>query len=183
MNSWLLVNHVMRVPLLARRILGLRHRHIFLALTNGPLSHEPCIGRYENRGSRVYVSKSISQMHVTRARITPQTLRRLRRIELCFAHLEQGSVLGTLQSSLAELKSATLSPDHEVRWGILFLDAKGKEGAAMFLDSTGQFAEIGEFRLHVEGRTLACIRKIIDDDLIFYHLARVVQLPPPAPVE
>ena len=122
-------------------------------------------------------------MHVTRARITPQTLRRLRRIELCFAHLEQGSVLGTLQSSLAELKSATLNPDHEVRWGILFLDAKGKEGAAMFLDSTGQFAEIGEFLLHVEGRTLACIRKIIDDELIFYHLASVVQLPPPAPVE
>ena len=100
----------------------------------------------------------------TRTRIDPRALRRLSQIELC-SHLERGGFLDNLQNSLTELKTSTPSSDHEVRWGIFFLDSQGKERAAIFLDTTGQFAEIGESQLHVEGKILACIRRMIKDEL------------------
>jgi hypothetical protein len=130
-------------------------------------------GKAYDQISELIVTKSVSRVSIihvptrieTRTAINQQTLRRLSRIEVSLTNLQEGGLLDTLQSSLGELKTAASSPQHEVRWGILFFDARGKERAAIFLDSTGQFAQVGELRLRVEGKMLVCAKNMIDDEL------------------
>lgn len=117
-----------------------------------------------NRVSRISIVHVPTRIE-TRTAINQQTLRRLSRIDVSFTKLQEGRLLDTLLSSLGELKTASPSPEHEVRWGILFFDALGKERAAIFFDSTGQFAQVSGFRLHVQGKTLISVKKMIDDEL------------------
>jgi hypothetical protein len=44
-------------------------------------------------------------------------------------------------------------------------DALGKERAALFLDRTGQFVQIGDTNLQVQGKTLVWVRKTIGNAL------------------
>lgn len=144
---------------------------LLLAVSTVPTASGQASKSYDEISS-LLSSGSISRIcviHVptrieTRTRIDARALRRLSQIELC-SHLERGSFLDDLEHSLTELKTSTPSRDREVRWGILFLDAQGKERAAIFLDPTGQFAEIAESQSHVEGKILACIRRMIKDEL------------------
>jgi hypothetical protein len=115
-----------------------------------------------NQVSRVAVIHLPSNIE-TRTAMNQQALRRLRRVELSFTKPQEGGLLDALQAALGELRAATSSPEHEVRWGILFFDAAGKERAAIFLDSTGRFLQAGEARLQVQGKILACIKKMIHD--------------------
>lgn len=112
----------------------------------------------------------VSIIHVptyieTRMRIDQQTLRRLSNVEVVFANPKEGNLLNGLQSAVGELRTAVRAPEREVRWGILLFDVTGKERAAIFLDSTGRFVQVGDIRLQVRGATLAWIRKTIHASL------------------
>ena len=110
----------------------------------------------------------ISIIHVpsdleTRTRIDQQALRQLTRIKLSFTKPGEEGIIEPLQAALEELKTGKPSSVHEVRWGILFFDASGKERAALFLDRSGQFIQIEDSHLQVQGRTLAWLKKIVHD--------------------
>lgn len=110
----------------------------------------------------------ISIIHVpgdleTRTRIDQQALRRLSRIELSFTKPAEEGIIDPLQTALEELKTGRPSPSHEVRWGILFSDGSGKERAALFLDRSGQFIQVGDTNLQVQGKTMAWLKKSIHD--------------------
>lgn len=113
-----------------------------------------------NKVSRVSIIHVPSYIE-TRTRINQQALRQLSPFEFSFTKPREGAVLDRLETSLDELKAATPEPEHEVRWGILFFDAGGKEQMAIFLDATGQFIQVGEVRLRAQGKALACIRNIM----------------------
>jgi hypothetical protein len=95
------------------------------------------------------------------AGINPQSLRRLRQSELSLSEPEGSGLLNSLLAASSELKTATESPEHEVRWGILIIDPLGKEQAAMFLDMTGKYVQVGDARLQVQGKLLTWIKTTI----------------------
>ena len=110
----------------------------------------------------------ISIIHVpgdleTRTRIDQRALRQLSRIELSFNKPGEEGILQPLQAALEELNTGKPSPVHEIRWGILLFDGSGKERAAVFLDQSGQFMQIGDTDLQVQGKTLAWLKKSAHD--------------------
>jgi hypothetical protein len=96
----------------------------------------------------------------TRARINPKSLRRLRQSELSLSEPEGSGLSDSLLAATGELKTATESPEHD-RWGILIIDPLGKEQAAMFLDMTGKYVQVGDARLQVQGKLMSWIKTTI----------------------
>ncbi len=99
----------------------------------------------------------------TRTRLDQRALRALSPIEFSFTKLDEGGFLDSLRSGIGEISKAKPAEVHEVRWGILFVDAAGKERAAIFLDSTGRFMQVDRSRLVVQGQLLASMKKMIRD--------------------
>lgn len=118
--------------------------------------------KLSERLTSIQISK-VSVIHVpsdleTRIRINPDTLRHLSWITLSFDRPGEHGLLQALKAALQETKVGKFAPEREVRWGLLLVDSSGKERAAVFLDSTGQYAQVGHSCMHVQGRTLAWIK-------------------------
>lgn len=115
-----------------------------------------------NQVSRISILHLPSDLE-TRTRINQHAIRRLTRVELSFTKPAEEGIIEPLQAALEELRTGRPCPVHEVRWGILFLDGSGKERAAVFLDRSGQFIQIGDTNLQVQGKMLAWVTKSIHD--------------------
>lgn len=101
----------------------------------------------------------------TRTRIDEKMLRNLSPIEISFTKLQSRGFLDGLESALVEIQAAKSSTSHELRWGLLFVDASGKERGSVFIDSTGRFLLIGQSRFEVQGSTLSWIKRTIQEAL------------------
>jgi hypothetical protein len=94
----------------------------------------------------------------TITRINSRDLRRISESEVSFTKPDRGRLLDMLLDAAGELRNGKTSDEHEVRWGILLFDRLGNERAALFLDFTGNYVQIDDARLQVQGKTMKWIQ-------------------------
>ncbi len=99
----------------------------------------------------------------TRVQINERSIRTLSPVEFTFLRVGTMGQLDELKSSMQEVATAGVSDTHEARWAVLIMDVSGKELAAIFLDSSGKFLQVGNAHLRVQGHILSSLKKMIYD--------------------
>jgi hypothetical protein len=90
----------------------------------------------------------------TRTRVSPEVLRKISRTRAILENPWESAHSEGLITSLNEVKSAKTRETGEIRWGILFFDAGGKEISAIYLSSDGSLGIFQGVSLSLTGRVL-----------------------------